>query len=353
MGRVELNVPRMKRVAGRWYWRTTAAVKALGFCDEALGDDADKAIARARDLNAQVESERARRAGLPPSIIPGSVAALIGKYEASPQFAKLAPKTKQDYRLLLRRIEKVAASKIVSTITRAWLVTGYEVVQTKSGLATANAMMRVWRILLGHACDRGMIDVSPADGMRLTGVAARTQIWTPEQVEAFCAAAAAEKRESLALAVRLALDIGQRQGDILALTWNDYDGAAFTIVQNKTKHALRVPVMPDMQARLAAMKRQAVQIIVSEATGRPYQPFHFGHEFSRIRAIAKLPSDLQFRDLRRTAATELGAAGATDDEIRSVTGHRSRGVVAVYVRPDERMATAAQNKRQTGRKPRS
>lgn len=98
MGRVELNVPRMKRVAGRWYWRTTAALKALGFCDEALGDDTDKAIARARDLDAQVENERVRRAGLPPSIIPGSVAALIGTYEASPQFAKLAPKTKQDFR---------------------------------------------------------------------------------------------------------------------------------------------------------------------------------------------------------------------------------------------------------------
>lgn len=56
-----------------------------------------------------------------------------------------------------------------------------------------------------------------------------------------------------------------------------------------------------------------------EATGRPYQKFHFGHEFARIRALAQLPAELQFRDLRRTAATELGAAGATDDEIRAVT----------------------------------
>ena len=69
------------------------------------------------------------------------------------------------------------------------------------------------------------------------------------------------------------------------------------------------------------------------------------HEFARIRALAELPAELQFRDLRRTAATELGTAGATDDEIRAVTGHRSRNVVAVYVRPDDRMAKAVQRKR--------
>ncbi|WP_081505892.1 tyrosine-type recombinase/integrase [Azospirillum lipoferum] len=148
----------------------------------------------------------------------------------------------------------------------------------------------------------------------------------------------------MALAVRLALDIGQRQGDILALKWSDYDGTAFSLVQGKTKHALRVPVTPAMQALLGKLKRDAVQVIVSEATGRPYQKFHFGHEFARIRALAQLPAELQFRDLRRTAATELGTAGATDDEIRSVTGHRSRGVVAVYVRPDDRMAACRADK---------
>lgn len=209
MGRVEMNVPRMKRVAGRWYWRTTKVVKALGFCDEPLGDDTEKAIARAQELNAQVNTERARLAGLLPAIVPGSVAELIAKYEGSPRFAKLAAKSQKDYKLLLRRIERVAGNKLVSAVTRAWLVQGYETIQEKSGLATANAVMRVWRIILGHACDRGMIDVSPADGMRLVGVAARTQLWTPDQVEAFCTAAEKEERGSLALAVRLALDIGR------------------------------------------------------------------------------------------------------------------------------------------------
>lgn len=345
MGRVEMNVPRMKLVDGRWYWRTTPAVKKLGFHDEPLGDDIEKAIARAKELNAQVDAERARAAGLAPSIIEGSVADLVARYEASPRFAKLAAKTRQDYRLLLRRIEGVAATIMVNRITRAWLVKGYEAVQQKSGLATANAMMRVWRVILGYACDRGMIDTSPADGIRLEGLQARTTVWTPEQVEALCAAAEKNGRSSIALAVRLALDLGQRQGDILALRWSDCDGDAIQIVQSKTQQPVRVPLGAEMRKRLKQVERRAVQVVVSETTGRPYQKYHFTHEFARIRALAGLPAELQFRDLRRTAATELGAAGATDDEIRAVTGHRSRNVVAIYVRPDDRMAKAAQRKR--------
>lgn len=87
-----------------------------------------------------------------------------------------------------------------------------------------------------------------------------------------------------------------------------------------------------------------MQIVVSEETGRPYQESAFQHEFARIRAASGLPVDLQFRDLRRTLATALGAAGCTDDEIRAITGHTTREVVAVYVRPDHAFAQGAMKK---------
>ena len=64
-------------------------------------------------------------------------------------------------------------------------------------------------------------------------------------------------------------------------------------------------------------------IIVSETTGLPYKADHFRHEFARIRELSGIPTTLQFRDLRRTAATEMGEAGATDDELRAMTGHMS------------------------------
>jgi hypothetical protein len=101
------------------------------------------------------------------------------------------------------------------------------------------------------------------------------------------------------------------------------------------------PLLPVTRERLDAADRTSKHVVVSAATKRPYKMVHFRHEFAQLHAAAELPTDLQVRDLRRTAATELGAARATDDEIRAVTGHTSRGIVAVYVRPNDRMARSA------------
>jgi integrase len=83
---------------------------------------------------------------------------------------------------------------------------------------------------------------------------------------------------------------------------------------------------------------------VSENTGRPCREACFQHTFAEIRTAAGLSDDLRYRDLRRTFATALGAAGCTDDEIRSLTGHKTRSVVAVYVRPDDRFAKGSTDK---------
>jgi hypothetical protein len=93
----------------------------------------------------------------------------------------------------------------------------------------------------------------------------------------------------------------------------------------------------------------STRVIVSEATKRPYVGDHFRHEFARIRTEASLPNDLQFRDLRRTALTNAGDNGATDDELRALSGHMSRDVLSVYVVPIGAQPGAAQRKRQRGR----
>jgi hypothetical protein len=124
---------------------------------------------------------------------------------------------------------------------------------------------------------------------------------------------------------------------------------SFSITQSKRGARVRVPVMQETRRWIEETPRTSTRIIVSEATGRPFSTFHFGHEFARIRKAAGLPHDLQFRDLRRTALTEAGDSGATDDELRAMSGHTSREVLSVYVVPTGAQAAAAQNKRQRAR----
>jgi hypothetical protein len=121
------------------------------------------------------------------------------------------------------------------------------------------------------------------------------------------------------------------------------------------------PVLPELRAALEAAPRISTQIVVNETTKRPWGESAFQHVFADIRDAAGLPKDLQFRDLRRTGATNLGRAGCTDDEIRAITGHLTRELVGIYVQPDETFAQNAMDKlrradekpirRNTSRKP--
>jgi integrase len=101
-----------------------------------------------------------------------------------------------------------------------------------------------------------------------------------------------------------------------------------------------------LQERLDAHKTDPDgPIIVCETTGKAYDRNLYVKYFARIRRAAGLPKELQIRDLRRTGATEMAEAGCTEDELRSVTGHQSRDVLSIYVRPTTKLAAAGINKR--------
>ena len=110
------------------------------------------------------------------------------------------------------------------------------------------------------------------------------------------------------------------------------------------------PALPEIRAPLETTPRVSTQMVVSENTGRPFQESAFQHIFAVIREGAGMPADRQFHDLRRTLATALGAAGGTDDQIRAITGHQTRAVVAVYVRPNDAFAKGAMGRLQRARK---
>jgi hypothetical protein len=349
MGEVRLIVPRLRLIKGRYFWRPTAAVKGLGFAAEALGRDMDLAIGRARELNALVEAAR-RGETAPAQPTRETLAALIVHYRKSPKWKRLAPKTREGYDGILNKIEaKAGQIGVRRGITRKGLAQVYDDL-LELGLATAAAYMRVWRILMGHAYDIGWRDDNPAKGLHIVTPPARTAVWTADEVKAFCKTATDQKRASLAFAVRLALDIAQRRGDLLALNKTHWDGAGFTIKQAKTCVEIYLPVSDQqLRAEIEAAFRERLYLLVSETTGRPWKGFHFAHEFARIRALAGVSSKKQFRDMRRTSATELGDSGATETEIRAVTGHLSPETVKIYVRPNRATAQAAQRKRRRAR----
>jgi integrase len=116
--------------------------------------------------------------------------------------------------------------------------------------------------------------------------------------------------------------LGQRPSDLRKLTWKAYGNGCFAVRQRKTGKFIVVPVLPELSAEPAKATRASTQIVVSEETGRPYLESAFEDEFARIRALAGLLRERQFRDLMHTFATAL-TAGCTVHETQATTGHKT------------------------------
>ena len=84
--------------------------------------------------------------------------------------------------------------------------------------------------MLSVAKDHGKIAVNVCErGGRLYESDRSEIVWTAEDIRAFCSVASVE----LQAALLLALWTGQRQGDLLRLTWKDYDGTYIRMRQSK------------------------------------------------------------------------------------------------------------------------
>jgi hypothetical protein len=144
-------------------------------------------------------------------------------------------------------------------------------------------------ILLGVALDEGLVTVNFAKGLKLPGAEGREQVWPDEAIAAFCATAIAMGRCSMALAVRMGADFGQREGDILKMNRGQRREDVMRIRPQKTRRTNRVievPILPELAQMLDETPKEAAVYVISEETGGPYKPDNFRHLFAEIRAKA-------------------------------------------------------------------
>ena len=353
MGRIEIRYlverPR-KRKGPRFYWIPTAKLQEAGFLPRRLADDplaaAQQAEAENRKLDAWYAGETPQ-----PSRLADGLHALNDLFQRDEDFRDgMKPRTQQDYlyniKASLEWADGIPVSQISAKAVRTW----YRSQKETYGVSTSRNRMAALRRLLRFAVTEGWIAANPATGLRVKAPASRHRVWSLAERDAFCAAAREAKRPSMALAVMLGWCLGQRPADLRTLAWSAYDGRTIRIRQAKTEQSVAIPALPELRTLLEATPRVSTQMVVSENTGRPYQESDFQHTFAEIRDGAGMPADLQFRDLRRTLATALGAAGCTDDQISAITGHQTREVVAVYVRPNDAFAKGAMGRLQRARK---
>ncbi len=336
-----------------WYWQPTPKLLAAGFIPRRLPDDRIQAIVAAERLNAELDQwRRKQEPKTGPSYRSDSLLALHDLFQADEEFmVDMAPRTQRDYLYNIKPALDAAGESSVALLERKMVKNWYRGLKADRGESAARNAIAALRRLLSFGVDEGWIDKNPALKMMVSVPDSRSRVWTINERDVFCAKAVEAGRPSMALAVMLGWCLGQRPADLRKLSWAAYDGKAVLLRQEKTGAAVWVPALPELRRLLETTPRvENGPIVVSEATGRPYAESDFQHRFAGLRALAGLPDDLQFRDLRRTLATALGAAGCSEDQIRAITGHKSRNVLSVYVRPDRTFAEGAMRKLRSGKR---
>ena len=278
-----------------------------------------------------------------------SVYGLVAAYKKTAQWDKLAVNSKVLYSDVLKRtlILRIGTSRNVfgdmlsRNITVAQAEELVAQIKKKTSAHAANASCTVLRKIWNVGDRLGYVKTFPFKGMGLKATADRTFVWTEEQVFKF---------------IDTADEMGIRSIGTLALLcyWANLgpdpanqNEQLFSFEQEKTKTWVEIPPSPRLKERLESAQASSNWhdcILYNENTGQPYIKQHM-EKTRLIRSAAKLPKHLQLRDLRRSGATEMAEAGCTNSELRSVTGHKTMDVLAIYVRKTPKLAGAAVNKR--------
>lgn len=255
----------------------------------------------------------------------GNVAELIREYLKSPAYGRLAPSTKKSYDWAINKIEDEFFDLPIHALGEKGA--RKNLLQWRDSMAdtprAADMVMAVLSKIIAFAVDREDIPKHPLEKVeKLADSSRRDNIWTDAQVAAFKAKAPAR----MVLALELARWTGQRQGDLLKLTWSAYDGTHITLRQSKTGARVRVKVAQELKALLDAQERTAVTILTNRS-GVPYKE-GFRSSWAKACEMAGVEG-VTFHDLRGTFITLAHREGSSIREIAEVTGHSEKDAEAI------------------------
>ncbi|CAH0143676.1 hypothetical protein SRABI05_00362 [Agrobacterium fabrum] len=255
---------------------------------------------------------------------PTNLSTLITLYRGSSDFRRTKPVTRQEYDRYLDKIRmefgRVSLVELQKPATRGSFKEWRDSLADKPRSADFAWMVLVR--VLSFAKDRGIISVNIAErGGRLYRSTRRDRTWSDIDVAAFEAVAPSYMR----LAIQLALWTGQRKGDLLRLSWSDFDGINLRFMQSKTKARVLVSMGPLADVLRSQSGNGA---ILRNSRGGAWTSDGFNTSWRKCCEKAGI-TNLTFHDLRGTAITRMALAGCTVPEIAAVTGHSLKDVEAV------------------------
>jgi integrase len=280
----------------------------------------------------------------------GTLCSVLQSYQQSQDFRGLADRTQADYIAKIRLIESKFGDLPLSAFADPRIRALFMAWRDQLAVTSHRQADYAWTVLarvLSWGFNRGLVLVNPCEkGGRVYRGSRVDNVWTEDDRAHFLERAP----QHLHLALILAIETGQREGDLLRLPWSAYDGAHIRLRQSKTGRRVKVPVTAVLKTALDTTQKRSTQILTN-SDGKPWTEDGFRSSWRKACRVAGI-TGLTFNDLRGTAVTRLALAECTEAEIASITGHSLRDVSAIldahYLHRDQRLAESAIRKLERG-----
>ena len=261
--------------------------------------------------------------------------------------------TVQDYEIMLRRhLVPFFGDGALDRVTSDDVAT-YVQMKRRMGLARQTVVNQV-NLLHGvcaYALRRGWVSVNPVVGVERPPPQNRDpdiRFLSVDELEALLRAVPDDSLGQMEGALYLtAAMTGLRQGELVALRWQDLDWSAGIVRVRrsfsrgelgtpKSRRSSRAVPLADRVAaelerhfRRSAFQADADLVFAHPQTGNPYDASRLRKRFKRAVATAGI-RDVRFHDLRHTFGTRMAASGAPLRALMEWMGHRDLATTLVY-----------------------
>ena len=280
-----------------------------------------------------MQAYQAALAGAPEPIgesrtLPGTVNAAIVAFYKSHTFTKNKHITQATDRGILEAFRVRHGDKRVALMERRHVLAA--IAEKEGKPAAQRNLLRVLRMLLAFAVERGMRADNPALGIKLkakptTGF----HSWTEEELRQY------EARHAVGTKARLAMSLllytAQRRSDVVRLGPPNLRDGRLHFTQSKTGTEMNIPVAEPLAEVLAATTMVGVSAFLVTDYGRPFTAAGFGGWFRERCDEAGLPH-CTAHGLRKAFLRRMAEAGCSEEFIASISGHRNMDEIRTYVR---------------------
>ena len=324
------EIPYYVVIKGNGYFLPKASMRALGFERVRCGKDGPAAWAIA-DVWAR-RWEQAKRGEFVPqrkqmaslkAYPPGSIGEAFQRFRRTAEWAKKAPRTREEWERGWAHLEPLLADVAPGTISLEDMSEVRTAIEARVSWREAHRVIKIWRALWKVAAAMGYCDRErePSLGIRNSAPPPRQALWREGEIVRLVKAAWRAGYRGLAAVMATAWDTQLSPVDVRHLSprqiARNSQGLAFMVSRAKTGRAaagtLSHPAEAVFDAYMAGLNVKLLENapIFRNRSGHPYSKDTLGDDFRDVRAAVFGASERRtLADFRRSGAMEAAAGGA-------------------------------------------